>query len=236
LKIEVFLKKHGTKFNDYCTSGGGCLLDEKMIMPETLLQNAEQLLSTENNAAKAQTLICEAIELQTNQLIKLLGMSKSKSLERKLQAVNELGILAPRILLKIQSFQKSSDKGDNSKFVEQVENHLDIAILYIKLLTRLLFNFYQELQISSEGYGMVSYGPLGSSINGFKISFTGGKKTYIEVYGIINYKPVMNYKVDYSNSEYFPFLRAFVNLSLLEVHPLDVYQTLNNEILEGNKS
>ena len=169
-------------------------------------------------------------------MIKLLGIPKPKSIERKLLAVNQLGVLAPRILLKIHSFQKSSNNESNSKFVEQVENHLDISTLYIKSVTRLLCNFNQELQISSEGYGIVSHGPLGSSNSGVMITFSGGIKPHIKVYGMINYKHVMNYKVDSSQSEYFPLLRAFVNLSMLDIHPLDVYQILKNEIVEGIKS
>jgi len=237
MKLSKFLRENKKNLTDYGLSGLGSLVEEYLTEPESLLHKAEKKLLESDDLSGVHKLLVKSIETQTVSLLNKLGIKDPQVFSEQISSVNQLGILAPRILVKIEGLHNSLETYDEDEKKEKLENLLDITSLYIKITKRFMNNFFQDFEMSfhenNPNWDKVNESSwLGSAKHGFKILFHEKGRPHIQAIGVVDYSEIMNYRINSSKRDYIPLLRAFVKLSLWEIHPDSVFDELCLEVLE----
>lgn len=240
MKLGNFLRENVSKLTDYGLSGLGSLIDDSPMESEILLHKAENFLSTTDSFFEIHQLLIKAIDIQIFSLLSKLGIIAPNSFEEKIAVVNKLGILAPRILMKIRELSNDRENGSDVEKKERLENQLDITVLFVKTTKRFMCNFFQDFEMvfheETPDWGKVNRNSwLGSAKHGYKMLFHDKGKAHIQVIGVLDYSEIMNYRVESVDGEYIPLIRAFIKLSLWEIDPVRVFRELYEEVLMSDK-
>ena len=142
------------------------------IKPEQFLSYAEKNLREgmdDENLINALTNIKRAIGGQIDSLLYIFGYyelaSKGRwNFPKKTGLIDNLGVVAPRILKRINKRRNELEHEYKKPKLERVEDDLDVAHLFI-LYTNRFFNHFPDRIFISEEYG----GPGGS----IKLTYTG---------------------------------------------------------------
>jgi hypothetical protein len=234
MKLSQFLRENKKNLTDYGLSGLGSLVEDYLTEPESLLHKAERKLLESDDFSGAHKLLTKSIETQTVSLLNKLGIKEPQFFSEQISLVNKLGILAPRILVKIEGLHKCLEAYEKKA---KLENQLDITSLYIKITKRFMNNFFQDFEMrfdeNNPNWNKVNESSwLGSAKHGFKIIFHEKGRPHIQAIGVVDYSEVMNYRINSSKRDYIHLLRAFISLSLWDVHPDFVFEKLCLEVLE----
>ena len=237
MKLSKFLRENKKNLTDYGLSGLGSLVEDYLTETESLLHKAEKKLIESDDLSGVHELLTKSTETQTVSLLNKLGIKEPQTFSEQISIVNQLGILAPRILVKIEGLYNSLETYGEDEKKEKLENQLDITSLYIKIIKRFMNNFFQDFEMSyhenTPDWNKINEcGWLGSAKYGFKILFHEKGRPHIQAIGVVDYSEVMNYRINSSKRDYIPLLRAFVKLSLWDIHPDSVFDELCNEVLE----
>lgn len=198
---------------------------------------AETDLSHETDAGNVNALsnAKRAIDCQVDQLIVLLGLKKEKSFPKKLSHLKSIGLIAPRILEKVNKTRNMLEHEFVHPERSQSEDAVDVATLFVKLTNTIFYNFIHEFEMHESFKEFWKRGEFetfcfGQTASGLFISFNGKKSPFFEVVGYIKDSNVMRYKVTKDYPEYLPILRAFVQISTTDFAPDDIFKTMCQEI------
>jgi hypothetical protein len=133
-------------------SGATTLGHDFELNPEDFLERAEDdyelggsasLLNSITNAKRA-------IHCQIDQVLISLGFSpKRLNLPKKVEMLDRLGFLAPRILRKVTDARNVLEHEYSSPTLEQVEDALDLAALFIGATNRVLQAFWSDFSLGN---------------------------------------------------------------------------------------
>ncbi|MCA1967393.1 MAG: hypothetical protein ACK4M1_10335 [Flavobacterium sp.] len=152
--IISFLKEPDT----YWSSKGNLVIENDFeIKPQDFLNYAEidlqntyshNLINTLSNAKRA-------LDCQVDILLMAFGyynISKKKfwGFPKKIEIIKELGILAPRVLLKVNKTRNLMEHQYVKPTLEQVEDFVDIVALFIASTDKYIYNFPNDLQIEND--------------------------------------------------------------------------------------
>jgi len=150
---------------DYMTTGG--YTDSATILdvfetpfdtkPEEFLKFAEDDLRIGESKGQYNSLsnVKRAIDCQMDSILLrfcLYEISKSEkwNFPKKIDVLNKLGIISPRILQKINAKRNSLEHEYKKPTREDVEDAIDVATLFVHYTNKFLFNTPTELEISKE--------------------------------------------------------------------------------------
>lgn len=136
----------------YAQLDSGATLDHHFeISPEDFLAFAESDLA----AASRQGLINalsnakRAIDSQVDKVLSCFGLNSRHNFPKKMETLREMGIVAPRIVNKVVRARNYLEHEYKCPDLEQVEDAIDIATLFVGSLDRALHFFPEQFEFGS---------------------------------------------------------------------------------------
>lgn len=144
----------------YWSSRGHIKIENEFeIKPQDFLSYAEKDLESDysHNLINSLSNAKRALDCQVDILLIAFGyysISKKKmwGFPRKIEVIKELGILAPRVLLKINRTRNLMEHHFAKPTLEQVEDFVDIVALFIASTDKFVYDFPDDLQIECESF------------------------------------------------------------------------------------
>lgn len=154
--IILFIEKEDT----FWSSRGHTQIDNEFeIQPQDFLNYAEKDLESNysHNLINCLSNAKRALDCQVDTLLIAFGYysnSKKKmwGFPKKIEVIKELGILAPRVLLKINKTRNLMEHDFTKPTLEQVEDFVDIVALFIASTDKFIYDFPDDLQIECESF------------------------------------------------------------------------------------
>jgi hypothetical protein len=134
------------------TDGGSSVECELEIEPEDFLAFAEKDLSSQDIRALTNALsnAKRAIDAQVAKILKLLRIRSEAVKKGKLDFLNDIGIVAPRIIRKIRGQRDLLEHEFKIPTRSQVEDAIDVASLFLMASARTLYVLPETLLIANE--------------------------------------------------------------------------------------
>jgi len=239
VKLEIFLKKYGSELEDWCIAGTGSLNYEMPNKSDAFLDYAENDLASNSEAGNVNALTNakRAIDCQIEQLIKSLGLKKAKQFPKKIEQIKEIGLIAPRILVKVNQIRNLLEHEFVNPDRHQAEDAVDVATLFVKLSNTVLYHFSHDFQASEPIQNFSgSHYELGNTASGLHIVFEEEKNPYFQVDGYIKNNKIMSYRLSKDHKEYCSVMKMFVSHIITDNHPMDLFETMMSEILPNKSS
>jgi hypothetical protein len=133
-------------------SGGSTLKSEFELNPEDFLERAEDDYELGGSAALLNSITNakRAIHCQMDQALVSLGYTPNRwKLPKKVEVLAQLGFVTPRILKRVTDARNMLEHEYSSPTLEQVEEALDLASLFIGATNRLLEGFWGEFNLGN---------------------------------------------------------------------------------------
>src|SRR6478735_10963191 len=126
------------------------------IKPQDFLSYAEKDLASdyEHNLINSLSNAKRALDCQIDILLIAFGFyttsnKKTWGFPKKIELIKELGIIAPRVLLKINKTRNLMEHHFAKPSLEQVEDFVDIVALFIASTDKYIYNFAEDLDVHS---------------------------------------------------------------------------------------
>lgn len=92
-----------------------------------------------------------AIDCQITNLLIGLGLSKLGNIHNKIERIKDIGILAPRILKKLNKIRNLLEHEFHSPSAEEAEDAVDIATLFLGATEKVFINFMDSFWVARDG-------------------------------------------------------------------------------------
>jgi len=185
------------------------------ISSKEFLNFADYDLTNESNhhLVNALSNIKRAIDCHLDSLLCGFGLfdySKKKrwSFPRKVQKLNELGLISPRILDRINKKRNLLEHEYRNSIKEEVEDAFDIATLFIACTEKFLLNAIIYFEI----YHDVKKDRIQVELN-YKKSEITFSETEVKNNDVIT---IMRKKIKFDSGEYIDYLKIFISLYKLK--------------------
>jgi hypothetical protein len=103
---------------------------------------------TTQGLANALTNAKRAIDCQVDTILGCFGLLSRRNFPQKINILSEIGIVAPRILNKVVKTRNYLEHDFKKPNLEQVEDAVDIATLFVILVEQTLLNFCENFIVS----------------------------------------------------------------------------------------
>ena len=155
-EIKEIISELSSDKTKFTLSGTTTLKTKFDISPQEFINYAELDLSSnyDHNIVNALSNAKRALDSQLDTLLVCLGyygISQKKywSFPKKIDLINELGIIAPRVLRKINKQRNLLEHQFIKPKVEVVEDFLDITLLFIGSTDRFTLNFRNIIHLKN---------------------------------------------------------------------------------------
>lgn len=173
------------------------------IHAQHFLDIAEEDLSTNNlrGNINALTNAKRAIDCQVEAIIEVLSLKKARSFPVKLEKINEIGLVAPRVLKRLNKLRNSLEHDFLTPSRDEVEDFIDVASLFIELSNGLFRMYAWQFAV----YDVQTYGDK----NGFQVNLNRDDNS-MEVNMYKTNGKVTTYVVRPSEHEYIPLVKLAI--------------------------
>jgi hypothetical protein len=178
------------------------------IRPRELILYANKDLESEDKRGLIGALknAKSAIDCQVDAILTVLGIKKGRNFPTKAEQINQLGLLAPRVLKRIVQLRNHLEHDHSLPKKEQVEDAVDIATLFVELTDRIFRMFDTEFVI-----GELVCNPLLDLDKGDYLHFIFDKGNHsYDILGKINGKTIFNETITHKSMLYIPILRMSI--------------------------
>ncbi len=175
-------------------SGGSVLSYQFDLTPEDFLERAEDDYELGGSASllNAITNAKRAIHCQIDQALKSLGFNlKRWNQTKKIEMLLQLGFVAPRILKRVTNARNVLEHEYIAPTIDQVEEALDLAALFVGATKRFLESFEGEFNIGNYDEQV----DLFNFKNQLSFSFGYGEKGF-NIRGYVNMSPETEPRTD----------------------------------------
>jgi hypothetical protein len=149
-----------------------------------------------------------AIDCQVEAIVNVLGLKKEKQFPKKIERIKEVGLIAPRILSRLNKIRNMLEHDFITPEREKVEDAVDIAHLFVELSHRIFRQLVFQFAIYEPCFHKyeiwTNWGP-----NYLLVEFDPENKEFC-IKGSIDEKLLMDYKINKASSEYIPLLRLSI--------------------------
>jgi hypothetical protein len=199
------------------SSGGSSLNHDFDINPEDFLQRAEDDYEIGGSAALLNSITNakRAIHCQIDQALLCLGFNTKRwNLPKKAELLVRLGFVAPRILKRVTHTRNVLEHEYVSPTLEQVEEALDLAALFVEATNRHLEGFGHEFYIGNHDEQVDSF-HFRKEL-GFHFGY---EEKGFQIWGRTNVSPELNPRTDVEIGEAFikPNDEIFIDIVRLVV-------------------
>jgi hypothetical protein len=235
MNLSEYLKTHHQDLVEWSLIGMGSIEFPFETTGDNFLNYAERDLERNDIAGNinALTNAKRAIDCQVEALIKVLGLKKEQSFPRKLERIKEIGLVAPRILTKVNKTRNLLEHEFKNPERSQVEDAVDIATLFVKLTNGIFFNFIHQV-IFEESYKNLNLKgkafELGKTAKGISLWFEEQYSGFL-IEGFDRNKQIMSYKAMPGMPEHLSLMKLFVHISTSDDDPMKFYTAFVNEVI-----
>ena len=130
---------------------GSLLSFEQSISPAEFLKFAEDDLQRgdKQGLVNALTNARRAIDSQIDKVFGCFGLKKPRNFPQKIIILNDMGLIAPRIINKLSALRNKLEHEYKLPETEQIEDVVDIANLFVFALDSILYTFPGQFFIST---------------------------------------------------------------------------------------
>ncbi|MCD9528070.1 hypothetical protein [Photobacterium carnosum] len=173
------------------------------IHAQYFLNIAEEDLSTNDlrGNINALTNAKRAIDCQVEAIIEVLSLKKAKQFPAKLEKINEIGLVAPRILKRLNKLRNALEHDFVSPSRDEVEDFIDVASLFIELSNGLFRMYAWQFAV----YDKRTYGDN----SGFQVNLNRDDNT-MEINMYKTNGKVATYVVRPGEHEYIPLVKLAI--------------------------
>ena len=212
----------------YAIIDGGDTLNYSFdITPNEFLQFSEKDFQGSDTRALINSLsnAKRAIDAQADVVLNCLGIKADVLSKPRIQLLNDLGIVAPRIIKKIRDARNLLEHEYKAPTRIQVEDAIDVATLFIAACSQTLYIFPNVVKIFNEDVETDNLHLFKTYVD---ISAHWPDKG-LEIRGFVNTQPIVAKSVIIRSIDdlYFPFVRLFVAVNA------DDKVNAENQVLEA---
>jgi hypothetical protein len=145
------------------------------VSPQDFLEQAEEDFETGGNASLLNSITNakRAIRSQIDEALLFLGFDPDKMrIQRKMEVLREVGIIAPRILRKVDDARNLLEHEYKAPTIQEVEDALDIASLFVAAISRSLVSNDLTIGNENESVETIPYGGR-DFLNALRFRFDG---------------------------------------------------------------
>jgi hypothetical protein len=154
MTLIEYIDKNVPLWKQLCFEGNGygCLEKATQIKPEEYLRHSELDLLDKSDHGLINSLgnSKRAIDCQIDNILDAFGLKKKLHFPQKIETLEKLGVIAPRILQKTIRIRNRLEHEYYRPTRDEVENALDIAQLFIEATSKIFINFMTEFRIFDE--------------------------------------------------------------------------------------
>ena len=158
MDLETFLKSIHLEPKNVTVEwdSGETLSFNQEVEPQDFLKFAEDdfLRGDKQGFVNALTNAKRAIDSQIDKVFGSFGLKKPRNFPQKIVVLNEMGLIAPRIINKVSTLRNKLEHEYKLPEVEQVEDAVDIANLFVFALDSILYTFPSDFTIGTFVEGM----------------------------------------------------------------------------------
>ena len=123
------------------------------ITPREYIKYADKdlLLKSDHGNVNALSNAKRAIDCQITNLLSALGLSKAGNIHQKIERVKNIGILAPRILKKVNKIRNLLEHSFEKPSTEEAEDAVDIATLFVEATGKIFIEFMDSFWVARDG-------------------------------------------------------------------------------------
>lgn len=145
MDLRVFLSSMDLdceRLSVYWDSGSRLSFKQEVEPVEFLKFSEDDLLRGDKQGlVNALTNAKRAIDSQVDRVFGCLGVSKKRNFPQKIRILQDMGLIAPRIITKVSNLRNLLEHEYKLPSKEQVEDAVDIANLFVFALESSLYNF-----------------------------------------------------------------------------------------------
>lgn len=162
----------------------------------------EDLLSNDlRGNINALTNAKRAIDCQVEAIIEVLSLRKARQFPVKLERINEIGLVAPRVLKRLNKLRNALEHDFVSPSRDEVEDFIDVASLFIELSNGLFRMYACQFAV----YDQQTHG----NKNGFQVNLNRDDNS-MEVNMYKTNGKVATYIVNPGEDEYIPLVKLAI--------------------------
>jgi len=113
--------------------------------------NKDLLLATDHGYVNALSNAKRAIDCQIFNLLSILGLRVAGNIHKRIERIEGVSILAPRILKKVNKIRNLLEHEFQKPSVDEAEDAVDIATLFVEATDKVFVNFMDSFWIAREG-------------------------------------------------------------------------------------
>lgn len=147
-----------------------------------------------------------AIDCQVDAILKVLGLKKGRNFPQKAEQINQLGLLAPRVLKRIVTMRNRLEHDFSLPERHQLEDAVDIATLFVEITDRIFRMFDVEFVL-----GELKHNPILDLDKGSYLHFAFDKNNFIyTVVGKIDGISIFTETISNRSELYVPILKMSI--------------------------
>lgn len=203
MRLREFLLNHSQPLDCYERMSFTDLEFPFEIHAQHFLDIAEEdLLSNDlRGNINALTNAKRAIDCQVEAIIEVLSLRKARQFPVKLERINEIGLVAPRVLKRLNKLRNALEHDFVSPSRDEVEDFIDVASLFIELSNGLFRMYAWQFAV----YHQQTHG----NKNGFQVNLNRDDNS-MEVNMYKTNGKVATYIVNPGEDEYIPLVKLAI--------------------------
>lgn len=220
--LSDFLRDRGSLLSEWGLFAMGSLNFPYEQTGDDYLKSAERDLQHEDNSGNINALTNSkrAIDCQLEALIAKFGLSKKKTFPERTNQLQRIGLVAPRILQKVNKTRNYLEHEFKVPERAAAEDAVDIATLFVKVTNGIFYDFYGQAEFYEPGiYDKPPSGTLlrldwKEDLSGFEVYFGDtADRLYSEEVG-----PSSEHHID--------FIHLFIALRTTQDDPIMLFRSI----------
>lgn len=126
---------------------------ETQVTPREYIRYADKdlLLQTDHGCVNGLSNAKRAIDCQITNLLAALGLSQAGNIHKKIDRIESIGVLAPRILKKVNKIRNLLEHSFQKLDIQEAEDAVDIATLFVEATDKILIEFMSSFWVARDG-------------------------------------------------------------------------------------
>ena len=209
MDIRTFLEKYCHTLTEYERCAFRDFEFPYEVTPHCYLREAEKHLEQESVGGNRDALVNakRGIDCQIEAVIQILGLRVNGGFPSRINTIRSLGLVAPRILEKINRVRNSIEHDFTNPTRDQAETAVDTALLFVELTQRIFRQMVLQCAIYDPTPKMSSWINWGPNYIVFEMN---GEAESFLLEGKIGDEESIRHVVNRGDREYIPLLKFFL--------------------------
>lgn len=222
MQLSSFLRDQGHLLSEWGLFGMGSLDFPFEQTGDDYLKSAERDLQHEDISGNinALTNAKRAIDCQLEALIAKFGLSKKKTFPERTSQLQRIGLIAPRILQKVNKTRNYLEHEFKIPERAATEDAVDIATLFVKVTNGIFYDFYGQAEFHEPGIHQES---LSGAL--LRLDWHEGNSGFGASFGDVA-DQLFSEEVGPSSAYHLDFIHLFIALRTTQDDPIKLFRSI----------